>query len=60
MIRKDEKVVRKPKSKRAQETQNARGHAQITRKLIAKTKWVCPNQNNKKKANQRKTIKEKD
>jgi hypothetical protein len=38
MIKKDEKAVRKPKGKRAQETKNARGYAKSQEKMIVKTK----------------------
>jgi hypothetical protein len=46
-------MMKKPwKSQKRQKrprNSNAREHAQITRKVIAKTKWVCPDQNNEKR-----------
>jgi len=41
MIKKDDKAVRKPKGKRAQETQMLGGMPKSQEKVITKIKWVC-------------------
>ena len=41
MIKKDDKAVRKPKGKRAQETQMLVGVPKSQEKVITKIKWVC-------------------
>jgi len=49
MIKKDDKAVRKPKGKRAQETQMLGGMPKSQEKVITKIKWVCSSKAMKKK-----------
>jgi hypothetical protein len=42
------KLWESQKGKKAQETQMLGGMPKSQEKVIAKTKWVCPDQNNKK------------
>jgi len=62
MIKKNDKAVRKPKGKRAQETQVLGGMPKSQEKVITKIKWVCSSKAMKKKkekrANQRRAAKE--
>ena len=59
-MRKEKKPWESQKGIRAQETQNARGHAQITRKSDIQDKVSMPQQSNKKQkaANQIRAAKE--
>jgi len=62
LIKKDNKAVRKPKGKRAQETQMLGGMPKSQEKVITKIKWVCSSKamkkKKKKRANQRRAAKE--
>jgi len=49
MIKKNDKAVRKPKGKRAQETQMLGGMPKSQEKVITKIKWVCYSKAMKKK-----------
>jgi len=48
-IKKDDKAVRKPKGKRAQETQMLGGMPKSQEKVITKIKWECSSKAMKKK-----------
>ena len=59
MIKKEDKAVRKPKGKRAQETQILGGMPKSKEKVITKIKWVCSSEAMKKKKkgeNQRRAV----
>jgi len=49
MIKKNDKAVRKPKGKRAQEIQMLGGMPKSQEKVITKIKWVCSSKAMKKK-----------
>jgi hypothetical protein len=48
MIKNDEKPWESQKGKKVQETQMLGGMPKSQEKMIAKTKWACPGQNNEK------------
>jgi hypothetical protein len=61
MIKKDDRAVRKPKGKRAQETQMLEGMPKsLKKKVTSKIKWIYPSKAKKKAAKPKKSGKRKD